>query len=112
MLGLMLALANEPVHMRVVSDPATWVSSADYPPVLAKAGVSGITEFKLTVDATGTVTGCEIVVSSGVSALDTQTCELMSIRARFLPGRDAQGEPAGGTYRAKFRWVLPKKPQR
>lgn len=63
----------------------------DYP--RAARGHQGVVATRLTVSATGAVTGCRVVSSSGNAVLDGVTCQLIRERFRFAPARDAQGNP-------------------
>lgn len=63
--------------------------------------------FRLIIDETGRVIACEITLSSGSAILDSSTCSLMRRRARFLPGRDEQGEPVVSSWASRMRWELP-----
>jgi len=71
-----------------------------------REGVEGISVFKLDIDAHGMVSTCTILVSSGSSLLDVKTCRLMTIRARFSPGRDLKGRPSGGTFQSRIHWQI------
>lgn len=93
-----------------LSNPATWVTPADYPAVARLAGAEGTTGFRLEVDSLGQVTSCEVVSPSGSTALDQATCFLVSQRARFRPAQDVAGKPKPGQYSSRIRWVLPTPP--
>src|SRR3546814_9911859 len=99
----MLALAS-PTDVVTVADaverlnaggpagnPGGWVTNDDYPADAMRQGHEGTSGFRLTYDATGRTTGCEITSPSGHAELDEATCRLLIERARFIPGRDAEG---------------------
>jgi len=67
----------------------------------------GTVGFELDVDPQGRPTTCRALASSGSHALDVRTCEVMILRARFIPARDAAGHRAPDTVSARVRWVLP-----
>lgn len=87
--------------------PALWISNDDYPARAMREEREGTTGFRLTIDAAGLPTGCEIIASSGHSDLDAATCNVVRERARFVPGRDRKGRPIGGTYSNRVRWQIP-----
>lgn len=90
------------------NNPGTWVGMFDYPSAAMREGAQGVSVFKVNVDATGVVTDCMIVSSSGNSALDSAACDKVTIRARFQPARDVNNKPTAGTFTNSVRWVIPK----
>jgi protein TonB len=74
----------------------------DYP--RAANGKQGVVETRLTVSATGAVTGCTVTRSSGNDVLDATTCRLIRQRFRFTPARDAQGNPVPDVHGWQQRW--------
>jgi len=84
------------------------MSTDDYPPSSLRNEEEGTVGYHLVVAADGRVTGCTITASSGHPALDDTACRLLSRRARFNPGKDSSGQPAGGVYDGRFRWQIPK----
>src|SRR3546814_19488002 len=70
--------------------------------------VHGVTAgVRRTYDATVRTTGCEITSPSVHAELDEATGRLLIERARFIPGRDAEGAQIGGTYSNRIRWQIP-----
>ena len=55
----------------------------------------------------GRVSDCSITSSSGSSALDNATCNIIRRRARYTPAKDQAGNPITGTDSARIRWELP-----
>jgi len=82
------------------SNPATWLSDADYPSRAQREERSGTVRYALDVGATGIVTGCQITKSSGYADLDEATCRLLPRRARFESGRAFR-------YEGEQVWRLP-----
>jgi protein TonB len=82
------------------------VSDSDYPASAIRNEEQGTTRFRLTVGENGRVTNCEIVGSSGSSALDNATCRIMRSRARFTPARNNLGQPTTDTHVASITWRL------
>jgi protein TonB len=73
-------------------------SDADYPASAQSAGAEGTAQASLTIGADGRVTGCTITRSTGNSALDSATCNVLRRRAKFTPARDSNGNPTSDTY--------------
>ena len=101
------AAASGPSGPKPVGEMA-WFTSDDYPAVALRAEEQGMVVFRLTIDATGAVTSCVIVSSSGSSALDATTCDLAMRRAHFIPARDSHGEALPSDYTRRANWRLPK----
>jgi protein TonB len=85
----------------------TLFGPADYPTSLVGGPSPGPVTVRLAVAANGRVAGCAIVQSSGAAALDTATCRLLISRARFIPARDADGNPTAGEASATLAWTAP-----
>lgn len=105
------ALAEAPVSApgaaTPVGSPADWIDSDDYPAIALRFDMAGTTAFKLTVDAAGKPSRCDIVESSGFDTLDAATCQRMMANAHFSPARDRTGKPMEGTYSNRVRWIMP-----
>ena len=70
-----------------------------YPPELIRRGIEADVEIRLTVAGDGTVSGAEVVRSSGVSSVDAEVAQALR---RFLFA--ASGEaPVTGTIRVSYR---------
>lgn len=74
-------------------DLRTLFSADDYPVSALSAGEEGTVEAQLAIDESGRVRDCTIVRSSGSVSLDKATRDIFWRRARFLPARDASGNP-------------------
>ena len=95
----------EPARAR--ASLAGLISSDDYPPSALRNEEQGTVRVRLTVDASGRVTGCSVTASSGSSQLDQTTCRLLQRRARFTPARDNTGQPIGDTVNSPpIRWQI------
>jgi len=97
----------DPVPARVSNNQGTWVTQGDYKSSWIARNYEGTVGYRLSVGAGGRVDGCAITKSSGVSALDEATCQLITRRARFDPAMNAQGRATGGSYSGAVRWQLP-----
>ena len=82
-------------------------STDDYPNSALQAQQQGTTAVSISIGPDGRVVGCDITSSSGSSALDSATCNIIRRRARYTPARDSTGAATGGTDSARIRWVLP-----
>jgi TonB family protein len=96
-----------PTAAKPASDPSDWIKITDYPADALTSRQAGTVAFKLDVDPAGNVSACRIVGSSGSASLDTMTCALLFIRARFTPARDAAGTAVAGNFSSRITWVFP-----
>ncbi|WP_421846909.1 energy transducer TonB [Novosphingobium sp.] len=101
------AWAGTPLGPRPSGDPGSWVTPDDYPAPSLRDEQEGVVGFVLTVDPTGVPSACNVTQTSNFEALDTQTCNLLMLRARFVAAHDAKGRAVEGTYRNSIRWVIP-----
>jgi protein TonB len=89
-------------------DLRTLFSTDDYPASALAAGAGGSAQAELTIGADGRVTGCNLTRSTGNSALDSATCNILRRRAKFTPARDSNGNPTSDTIRTPtITWVIP-----
>ena len=72
-------------------------SADDYPASAQAAEAQGTAQAQLTISSDGRVEGCNIIKSSGNSALDSATCSILRRRAKFTPARDSNGQPTTDT---------------
>lgn len=103
---LVLAAATSNAALPITQS-VTWFGPNDYPPEAMRAGEEGAVRFALKISANGAVTGCDVVESSGSSALDMQTCALALRRAKFEPAADGRGNRIASTFTQRTRWVIP-----
>ena len=82
------------------------ISQDDYPPDALDANEQGTVSVRLDIDSSGKPSGCIVLSGSGSKSLDEQTCKLLLKRAKYLPGRDRQGNPVAGSVTGRVRWVL------
>jgi periplasmic protein TonB len=88
-------------------DQARWVTRDDYPTRAMNLGQEGLTRARLSVGASGRVTSCAVIESSGSALLDAAACDGLTHRARFDPATNADGENTSGTFVTTVRWELP-----
>ena len=88
-------------------DLRTLFTADDYPASAASAGAEGTAQAELTIGPDGRVTGCNLTRSTGNSALDSATCNILRRRAKFTPARDSNGNPTSDTVQTPpIRWQL------
>lgn len=90
-----------------VGNPASWMTTRDYPPGALRATQSGIVQFRLDVDATGKIAGCSVLSHFKPDAFSDITCGLLSKRAHFKPAIDETGHPVKSYYINQIRFVIP-----
>jgi len=90
---------------RLTNDPR--YRTEDYPAAARRANQEGTAAFRVIVGPDGRVSDCFITRSSGSAALDEATCNVMYLRARYRPARDADGNPTIDIDSSQVRWVLP-----
>jgi len=78
-------------------DLRTLFSADDYPASAQAAGAEGTAQASLTIGPDGRVASCNIIKSSGNSALDSATCNIIRRRAKFIPAKDSNGQATSDT---------------
>lgn len=101
LIAVFLLQAAESAIAVPTTNPATWISTDDYPPAAVRGHIEGTVEFRLDVGAAGRPIGCTIVSSSGNAELDSATCKAFQSRATFNPGS------AGRIFQQTMHWQLP-----
>lgn len=89
-----------------LSNPGYWVRSNDYPTAMLNIGKQALVSFRLSIDAQGTPTACEVQRSYNDKKFDELTCALIVRRARFSPALDAKGQPVPSYYLNTVRWIM------
>jgi TonB family protein len=89
-----------------LSNPGSWVHSGDYPAAMLNVGKQALVSFRLSIDAQGTPTACEVQRSYNDKKFDELTCALIVRRARFSPALDAKGQPVPSYYLNTVRWIM------
>jgi TonB family protein len=82
------------------------IATDDYPLEALFRQEEGSVTVRMLAKADGGVGDCVVVQSSGSAALDSQTCRLMWMRARFEPARDRLGKPIPSSFRQRITWRL------
>ena len=88
-------------------NPASWVSSDDYPPAALREERQGRVTIAFTINEQGRIENCRVTQSSGSPDLDETTCRLVTRRGRYAPAKDAAGNPIRQNASLPFRWQIP-----
>ena len=72
-------------------------SADDYPAAAQAAEAQGTAQATLTISPSGQVVGCNLIRSTGNSALDSATCNILRRRAKFTPAKDSNGQAVSDT---------------
>jgi protein TonB len=78
-------------------DLRTLFSTDDYPASAQASGAEGTVQASITIGTDGRVQSCNIIRSSGNSALDSATCNIIRRRAKFVPAKDSNGNATTDT---------------
>lgn len=97
-----------PKSAKAQNDPATWVTTSDFPGRDLHEGHQGRVGFELRIGVNGRAESCRIIASSGFPGLDAATCTNVIKRARFEAATDDTGAKAPGAYSGTIRWVIPR----
>jgi hypothetical protein len=84
--------APKPTNLR------DWFSGNDVPPYLYQKDGFWDVGVRLVVAADGSLRGCIVQMSSGISDLDKLTCDLIRQRGRFQAAQWIDGSPVTGVY--------------
>jgi hypothetical protein len=93
-------------HPEPKSEPTTWLRFADYPASMLFNGKQALVNFRLSVDAQGTPTACEVQRSYNDQTFDQVTCAILMRRARFSPALDVQGRAVPSYYLNTVHWIV------
>lgn len=78
-----------------------------YPARALAAGEQGQVGFTVTIRRDGTLADCLVTKTSGFSALDKETCNLVTQYAEFPRTRDANGNRAQVVHHGVVNWKIP-----
>jgi hypothetical protein len=78
--------------------PGSWVKPSDYPPEVMAKLKGGAVVARLSTAASGKVTKCTVVLTSGIAEIDAITCRLALDRAKYRPAIGANGRPTPVTF--------------
>jgi protein TonB len=100
-----VAIAARPARINS-NDPSC---RPEYPAAATRAGATGTSRIKFTVDAQGKVTSAEVVGSSGPTRehrLLDKTAQAALSTCPFTPGNDSTGKPVGTEVVVEYVWKL------
>lgn len=80
--------------------------SDDYPGVAIHKEQSGSVRLVLLIDEQGRVADCTVTDSSGIAALDAQSCAVVTERARFKAAIGLDGKPAKSSFHQRISWRI------
>lgn len=84
-----------------------YFNANDYPGLAIRQEQSGLVEFALLIDETGKVADCTLIKTSGVAALDAQSCAVIKRRGAFLPALGLDGKPVKAATTHRIGWEFP-----
>ncbi len=96
------AVRSAPVVNRAAAPK--WISGSLVKGDNPRGRYRGTVTVRFTVQPNGRVSGCRTAVSSGSSALDARTCQLVEQRLRFRPALNWQGQAIPYETRAIYTW--------
>jgi TonB family protein len=82
------------------------ISPYDYPGAALDEDQRGTVSYALLIDEKGKVADCTVIETSGVAALDAQSCATIKARAQFVPAVDLDGKPAKDATTGKVTWDI------
>jgi TonB family protein len=81
-------------------------SGADYPGISIRSNEQGSVGLTFLVDEKGAIADCSIDDTSGIPALDTMSCYVISRRAHFSPALGVDGKPTRSAYSRRINWRI------
>lgn len=96
--------ASKGLREPVSGDLQGLIRSSDYPGESVSKGQQGTVTFVLLIDESGKVADCTVTETSGVAFLDSQSCAITKLRARFKPAIGLDGRPAKGSFIQRISW--------
>jgi TonB family protein len=100
-------LPQPPTGATARANLASYVADSDYPRESIRNHEQGEVQFELDISPEGRAVNCRVMHSTTGRLLNLRTCQIMLVRARFRPARDAQGNPVPDTISSRLRWSLP-----
>ncbi|MEM8723954.1 MAG: TonB family protein [Pseudomonadota bacterium] len=97
----------DPIAATPRNAPGGWITDRDYRTRWIREGREGLAKFRLEISASGRVSDCTVIGSTGHNVLDVATCRLITKRARFEPARDSSGAKVPGTFSSSVNWQIP-----
>jgi hypothetical protein len=107
---------QEPLQPVTPINRGGWITSNDYPSRMMRMELQGTVAFTLAISINGMVRDCRMTEHNtttiipdvnNVPELNTETCRLLTRRARFGPATDNEGRPLLSYWSGRVRWLLP-----
>lgn len=89
------------------ANAAQWITNDDYPSSALNGNRQGVSFIGWTISASGRISDCRVLRSSGTPDLDRAACEAIQKRGRYRPALDAAGNPVESYSTRNVRWQLP-----
>lgn len=81
-------------------------AAGDYPGAAIMQMKGGSVQIAVLIDEQGKVADCSVVESSGVAVLDSQSCAIISARAKFKPAIGLDDKPAKTAHIQRITWRI------
>lgn len=94
------------LKQRARGNLAGLMRSEDYPAIAMNKSATGSVQLGLLIDETGRVADCTVADTSGVAALDEQSCAIVTERARLTPAIGLDGKPARDSLYQRIMWAI------
>lgn len=98
--------AADRIKQPVVGSLAGLFRFDDYPGIAIEQSKGGTVGLLVLINEQGRVADCTVIETSGVAALDSQSCAVIAERARFKPAIGVDGKPAKSTFRQRVTWRI------
>lgn len=85
---------------------ASYFSDRDYPAQSVQEHSGGRSQIMMMIDEKGVLKDCMVEETSGIAALDAQTCLILQQRAKFRPALDAAGKPVRSVLTQSVVWRM------
>ncbi len=96
-----------PIATEPKASVVSFFSTSDYPIPALRKNESGTVGVLLWIEPSGRVSTCEVIEPIASEALEQQTCNVLTRRARFTPAKDAAGNAIRAPSTARITWQLP-----
>jgi TonB family protein len=99
-------ISSATLRARAAGDLKGLIRAEDYPEIALRKLAGGTVLFVVLIDETGKVADCTVAETSGIAALDSQSCAIITERARFKPAIGLDGKPARDAYQQRVTWMV------
>ena len=94
------------LKQRMSTSTGGFLSAADYPDIALRGDLEGSVTMALLVDESGRVADCTVIATTGVAALEAQSCGIVKQRAKFTPALGLDGKPTKDSTVTRITWRL------